>query len=132
MPRNPGSGRTAVPVVLACAILSTLSSTTSAADRDGNYAVWGPGSRSCHSYNQSTAEAERTPYRNYVMGYLTAYNAVSADTYAISADMSLDAVMNWVDDYCGEKPMHSFEQALIGFTSEHTDRRYQRPPGRGR
>jgi hypothetical protein len=126
-----GDGMTAGTLVLQCAILSALCSAANAADRDGNYAVWGPGARSCHSYNQSSAEAERAPYRNYVMGYLTAYNAVSTDTYAISAGMDLDAVMTWLDDYCAEKAMHSFEQALIGFTSDHAANRYQQPPGRG-
>ena len=101
-----------------------------AADRDGNYAVWGPGARSCHSYNQSPGEEGHAPYNNYVMGYLTAYNAVSGETYAISGDMTLDAVMAWLDNYCGEKPMHSFEQALIEFTASHTDARYKLPPGR--
>jgi hypothetical protein len=63
------------------------------------------------------------------MGYLTAYNAVSTDTYGISGDMNLDAVMGWLGDYCEQKPMHSFEQALIDFTSSHTADRYTRPPG---
>jgi hypothetical protein len=115
-----------------CAVLLVTCGAACAADKDGNYAVWGAGARSCHSYNQATGEEGRIPYKNYVMGYLTAYNAVSADTYAISADMNLDAVMGWLDDYCGEKPMHSFEQALIGFTSDHTTSRYQQPPRSGR
>ena len=101
-----------------------------AADRDGNYAVWGPGAKSCHSYNQAPGEDARIPFRNYVMGYLTAYNAVSAETYAISGDMNLDAVMGWLDDYCEQKPMHSFEQALIDFTTNHNAERFTRPLGR--
>jgi hypothetical protein len=40
--------------------------------------------------------------------------------------------MGWLNDYCGEKPMHSFEQALIGFTSDHIASRYQQPPQSGR
>jgi len=119
----------AVTAALICT-LSVAAMDAAAADRDGNYAVWGPGARSCHTYNQAPGEQERIPYRNYVMGYLTAYNAVSAETYAISADMNLDAVMAWMDDYCGQKPMHSFEQALIDFTSGHFDKRYKLPPGR--
>jgi hypothetical protein len=113
--------------ILQCAI--TVGATATAADRDGNYAVWGPGAKSCHSYNQAAGEAARVPFSNYVMGYLTAYNAVSEETYAISGNMNLEAVMGWLDDYCGQKPMHSFEQALIDFTSSHVEHRFSRPPG---
>jgi len=113
-------------------VLALANSPAPAADKNGNYAVWGPGAKSCHAYNQSTGEDARVPFRNYVMGYLTAYNAVNADTYAIAPDMNLDAVMTWFDDYCGEKPMHSFEQALIDFTSTHEAGRTKLAPGRGR
>ena len=115
----------------AAALAALVCASGAAADRDGNYAVWGPGAKSCHSYNQASGDDARIPYRNYVMGYLTAYNAVSVETYAITRDMNLEAVMGWLDDYCGQKPMHSFEQALIDLTSSHVEERYTRPPGRG-
>lgn len=102
-----------------------------AADKDGNYAVWGPGGRSCYTFNNADAETGRDPYRHYVMGYLTAYNALAAETYGISGDMNLDAVMTWLGDYCSEKPVHSFEQALIDFTTTHTEARYRQAPSRG-
>lgn len=106
-----------------------LGGTAAGADREGNYAVWGAGGKSCHAYNKASAAGEMDTWRSYVMGYFTAYNAIIEDTYSISADMDLDAVISWLDDYCDMKPVHSFEQALTGFIVEHAENRMQRPPG---
>lgn len=101
-----------------------------AADDHGNYAVWGMGSKSCHTYNQVSAQGETGDYRNYVMGYLTAYNAVAQDTYRIEGNMNIDEIMTWIHDYCEVKPMNGFEQALSDFTVEHASTRIQRAPSR--
>ena len=100
-----------------------------AADADGNYAVWGMGSKSCFAYKQDTAQDGKDAFREFVMGYLTAYNAVAQDTYRIEGSMSIDAIMAWLADYCEAKQMHSFEQALTDFTVEHTSSRMKRAPG---
>ena len=64
------------------------------------------------------------------MGYLTAYNAVTPETYSISRDMNLDEIMVWVDDYCDSNQMHSLEQSMIEFIASHYEQRYRTPPGR--
>ncbi|MBI2994925.1 MAG: hypothetical protein HYY48_12235 [Gammaproteobacteria bacterium] len=105
--------------------------TAAAADISGNHAVWGLGGKSCFAYIQAGAQgADRTDYRDYVMGYLTAYNAVTPDTYRIEGHMDLDQIMNWIGEYCDAKPMHGFEQALADFAVEHTATRLQRAPQR--
>ena len=101
-----------------------------AADKSGNYAIWGKGSKSCFRYLKDRTANKDEPYRNYVMGYLTAYNAMTPETYSISRNMKLDEIMTWLDDYCDLKQMHGLEQSLIEFVSRHYEKRYRAPPGR--
>lgn len=109
-------------------ILCTSIQCASAADSNGNYAVWGIGARSCHTFNKSRESGETENYRNYVMGYLTAYNVVAQDTYRIAGELDLDQIMAWINDYCELKPINGFEQALADFTAEHASTRMKRAP----
>ncbi len=102
-----------------------------AADDRGNYAVWGPGRKSCFHYLKDRRGDAETPYRSYVMGYLTAYNAITPETYSISPGMGLDDVLAWLDAHCETKKLHSLEQSLIEFTTAHHEKR-QRTPTQGR
>ena len=120
------------PHVCACvlaALIAMAPGTANAADADGNYAVWGMGSKSCFAFIQAMSQGGNDAFREFVMGYLTAYNAVAQDTYRIEGSMSIDAIMASLGDYCEAKQMHSFEQALTDFTAEHTASRMQRAPG---
>ena len=101
-----------------------------AADQSGNYAIWGKGQKSCFRYLKERSAGEDQAYREYVMGYLTAYNAVAPETYSISRDMNLDQVMTWLDDYCGTNQVNGLEQSLLEFISNHYEQRYRMPPGR--
>ena len=104
-----------------------------AADNSGNYAIWGSGNKSCHSFNLARAEDEDGKYRDYLMGYLTAYNHQTPETYSISRDMNLDDVLTWMDEQCQLKPIVSFEEALVNFVIEHyEDRMKVTPRGFGR
>ncbi|MGH8245129.1 MAG: hypothetical protein ACREUU_01710 [Gammaproteobacteria bacterium] len=109
-------------------MLIISSECASAADRNGNYAVWGIGARSCHTFNQSIESGATDNYRNYIMGYLTAYNVVAQDTYRIAGDLDLDQIMAWIQDYCDLKPINSFEQALADFTAERAPTRVKQAP----
>ncbi len=99
-----------------------------AADGAGNYAIWGSGNTSCFNYNKSRQAGSEQAFKDYVMGYLTAYNTISEDTYNISANMNLAAILAWLDDYCTEKQVHGFDQAVTSFVIEHHDNRHKRPP----
>jgi hypothetical protein len=117
---------------LVIALLGTLLCplSTLAADKDGNYAVWGMGSKSCFHYTQAQGQPGAEAYREFVMGYLTAYDALSEDTYNIGAGKDLDQVMTWLTDYCAKQQIHGFEQALVAFTVEQHPQRTRRPPFR--
>lgn len=100
-----------------------------AADSKGNYAIWGAGNNSCHKYNLTRATGEDSAYRDYVMGYLTAYNHQADETYSISRDMNLTEIMGWLDEECELKPVIAFEEALVNFLIDHYKDRMKFPPG---
>ena len=103
--------------------------TVIAADSAGNYAIWGVGKKSCHSYNLARAASEDGKYKDYLMGYFTAYNHIAQETYSITNDMDLDAIMTWVDDQCEMKPVISYEEVLTTFIIDHFEKRMKFPPG---
>lgn len=105
-----------------------VSFTTQAMDKNGNYAVWSVGKKSCYSYNKARESEEQNIYKTFVMGYLTAYNAISEETYSISGAMTLSDILIWLDDYCELKPVHSFELALSEFLIAHKEKRLKQSP----
>lgn len=94
-----------------------------AADASGNYAIWGVGKKSCIRYSDTRASSDADDYKQYVMGYLTAYNLMAEDTYRISGSKNLEDIMVWLDEYCELKAIHSFEQAMTEFIIESYDSR---------
>ena len=116
--------------IIICLLISALMLPAQAMDKSGNYAIWGKGQKSCFRYlNEHSRDGDET-YRDYVMGYITAYNAISPDTYSVSKSMSLDEIMAWLDDYCETNKMSGLEQSLLAFVSHHHEGRYRQPPGR--
>ena len=116
-----------------CAALAALPAY--AADNDGNYAVWGQGKKACFHYNEARKDPDGIAmegFRGYLMGYLSAYNAITPKTYNITGKMDLDGVLAWLDEYCGSKGMLSFEQAMLEYTDQHFKERATFPPGRFR
>lgn len=109
-------------------LTASLSLTIQAVDSDGNYAVWGPGQRSCHNYTKSREAGDYDDYKHFVMGYFTAYNTLTNETFRISGDKNINDVLTWLDDYCEPKGIHGFEQAVANFIVEHHETRLTRPP----
>ncbi len=109
-------------------LLITFAASATAMDSAAKYAVWGVGSKACFSYNKDKKAGNGQKYLDYVMGYLTAYNTFTPETYSISGRMDLDAVEAWLDHYCGKKPVNSFDQAMIDFIHDHIKSRYRVAP----
>ncbi len=116
--------------IVCCALSAALWLPAQGMDKSGNYAIWGAGQKSCYRYLKERTTDGKDPYRTYIMGYLTAYNAMVPDTYSISGNLSLDEIMVWIDDYCEANPMSGLEQSLLEFVDSHHEHRYQRPSGR--
>ncbi|OGT63519.1 MAG: hypothetical protein A3I13_03075 [Gammaproteobacteria bacterium RIFCSPLOWO2_02_FULL_47_50] len=109
--------------------LLIYASASVAADKKGNYAIWGAGNSPCHGYNLARAANEDNKFRDYIMGYFTAYNHEAADTYSISRDMNLNEILNWVDEQCELKPITSIEEVLTNFIIENYENRMKSAPG---
>ncbi len=113
---------------LLVSLLLIFIQTAKAADESGNIAIWGAGQKSCFSYINARKSDDDGFYRNYVMGYLTAYNTQTPDTYRLSGNKNLAAIMKWLDEYCEASQTRGFEQALLEFTAKHYPQRYRHPP----
>ena len=103
--------------------LSLLPTAAYAVDTSGNYAVWGLGKKSCFGYQQEVAKGNIDDYKNYIKGFLTAYNIFTEKTYSISGKMTENQIVEWIDNYCEDNPMSSIESALTSFTFDHYDKR---------
>ena len=94
-----------------------------AVDSSGNYAVWGSGKKSCFGFQKDVAAGDTTKYKHYMKGFLTAYNIFTDKTYSISGNMDENQILEWLEAYCEDNPMASFETALTNFTFDHYDKR---------
>jgi len=118
-----------------CSILFLLALTPmqlQADDSNGNFAIWGMGNKSCHNYNISRNTDEEQRYKDYIMGFFTAFNIQMPDTYRIAGHMTLEEILVWLDDYCELKPVLAFEQSLADFIIENYDARMKKSPSRYR
>ena len=94
-------------------MLAVIATGAQAADKDGNYVVWGAGRASCNTYlHQREDEVAMGKFKGFLMGYLTAYNAFTPDTFRISGQRDLDALLEWLDQYCDEHRVEGFERAV--------------------
>lgn len=93
-------------------VAASACGSTQAMDDNGNYAIWGFGNKSCNAYASSRAADEALEFRHYIMGYLTAYNTLSPNTPNITGRKTLPELAEWLDDYCEQNPMDSFDRAL--------------------
>lgn len=114
-------------------ILLAISNASFAADKNGNYAIWGSGARSCASFLSKLGTDEEKVYRDYSKGYLTAFNALVEDTFSISNKDTMDDIFDFLQEHCELKQIDSFDAALIEYTaSKFKARKKRSPTGSGR
>jgi len=113
-------------------ILALLPIQSRADDSNGHFAIWGVGNKSCHNYNISRNTDEEQRYKDYIMGFFTAFNIQMPDTYRIAGHMNLEEILVWLDDYCEEKPILAFEQSLAEFITDNYDKRMKKAPSKFR
>ena len=111
-------------------LLAMLPIQLQAADNKGHFAIWGKGNKSCHNYNISRNTDEEQGYKDYIMGYLTAFNVQMPETYRVAGHMNLNEILVWLDDYCQLKPILAFEQSLADFITENYDKRMKKSPAK--
>lgn len=120
--------RFSFPLLAATAAILMATSPAQAADNEGNYAVWGMGNQSCHSYNKAREKGNIDPFKFYLMGYLTAYNVHQSETYSISSETPMPEILGWFDQYCDSHAVQSFENALKNYIHQHYEKRSKKKP----
>jgi len=113
--------------VLLTLSMSLTMQCTMAADPEGNYAIWGEGGASCFQYQKARLANNDDGFKSYLRGYLTAYNTSSADTYSITGAMKLPEALEWLDNYCDEKSIDSYDRAIQMLITDVEDARYKTP-----
>lgn len=123
-----GGTRVFIGVLLA-ASASCIPGVAAAIDDSGNYAIWGQGSRSCHQFLKTVDEPEKKRYQDYTMGYLTAYNMLSEDTYSITGKVPLPQFIERLRLHCEGNQLDSFDRALKIVIAQQHDARLKTPTG---
>lgn len=112
-------------------LLMLLTVTNSyAEDAKGNFAIWGAGNKSCFSYNIARENNDYNDYKNFLMGFLTAYNALVPNTFSVSGDMDIDAIIDWIDVHCETNKLDGFQQGVSAYILAHADKRLKKSPRR--
>ena len=109
--------------------ISVFVQSAHAADSAGNYAIWGLGQSSCFQYTKAIAKEDDGRYRDYLMGYLTAFNTLSDDTYNVAGETKLGEISEWIANYCDMHQIESFNRAIQQYVSEQFERRAKNAPG---
>lgn len=101
-----------------------------AADRDGNYAVWGLGQTSCNQYLKTgSAPGTSEQYASFVMGFLSAFNALAPDTYQATGSNGLQDNLDWLRNYCEAHKTDGFERAIVNLLETTHEQRFHSLPG---
>lgn len=120
-PGSPAVRRLAHAILVGVAV--GVPGLATATDGDGNYAIWGQGSRSCNQFLKTTEETEQKRFKDYTMGYLTAYNMLSDDTYSITGKVPLPQFLERLRLHCEGNQLDSFDRALkIVIAAQYEDR----------
>jgi hypothetical protein len=122
-------GRTDRRFIFLAVLLCSASMSGSAADNGGNYAIWGLGGSSCHAFLKAQDEPTAEHYRVFLMGYLTAFNTLSSDTYSATAEQSLEDSIDAIRTYCDGNQMDSFDRAVQQTLSSLYSVRLRESPG---
>lgn len=106
--------KSALFLALAFCLTSTLAHgpRAVAADAHGNYAVWGVGQASCNQFTKAYAKQAFQDYKNYLGGYLTAFNMLADDVYQATGKNNTADNLALLQVHCRGNPMHSFEHAV--------------------
>ena len=117
--------------LVVCVMFSLLTAPAAhSADSKGNYAIWGAGRQSCNQFLKAADKPELERFKNYLMGYLTAFNTLSEDTYNITAGENLSSAVTWLKGYCDLHQIESYDRAIQQFVDEKYEARFREPPGR--
>ena len=98
-----------------------------AADRDRAY--WSQRPASCRDflkvYRSDERKPESEPVRNWIAGYISAYNRQTPDTYDILGATDFDHVLKAVEQHCKDNPLSDMSAAMEAVTADLSATRHQ-------
>ncbi|MDQ1363010.1 MAG: hypothetical protein QG652_870 [Pseudomonadota bacterium] len=85
-----------------------------AADEHGTYWIYGVGRQNCSTYlaARKAGGFEEISYKNWIMGYLTAVNRSTPDTYNILGESDMPGALAWLDRHCTKYPDETMYMAM--------------------
>ena len=101
------------------AILLLASCPAWGADQNGKY--WAGDDLACAIYvevRQDPKNVTNIMVSSWVMGYVTAFNKQTPDTYDIMGKTSTDKLMQRLEKYCSANPQHTLSQGMETITKE--------------
>lgn len=111
----------------ALAVLMTLAAMSGAwaADKNSQYGML---TDTCGEYAKDRAKNRTLRYTSWISGYVTAYNAVSPDTYNILGQSNVKSTMQWLDDWCKANPKDNLAVGMSALMGELRPKRQQVRP----
>ena len=113
-------------IVLALALAASAAPLL-AADKDRAY--WSQRPTSCREYLKVYRPDERKPesegVRNWIAGYITAYNRQTPDTYNIMGISEFEHVLQSIERYCKDNSLSDIGAAMETVTADLYATRHQ-------
>lgn len=105
-------------IVLLVLMLSGYSIAANARDAQQQFAAYGVGEYSCSMYSKARAEAadEEDFIRQWLAGYVTAFNLIIGDNYDIFGSTDFEGMISWLDERCQKYPNENLTNAVARFT----------------
>jgi hypothetical protein len=115
-------------------VLTASAASVSAADTDGAY--WSQRPETCRNFVRFIAANERKTemiaVRNWVAGYLSAYNRQTPQTYDITGLSDFEQVLRRVERFCKDNQFADVGEAMAAITEELHATRHQTKRQAGR
>lgn len=117
-----------IATVFVVAAISPLTATGRVTD--DRFAVFSVGADSCSHYLSARQQGNEAflPYQQWLLGYLSAFNAIVADTYDILGGHKNRHWIDWLDRYCKRHPGESLVSASAALTVSLYPQRHSSAP----
>ena len=106
-----------------------------AADRSGKFQVYGVGYDSCGKFIVVISKSQKgkknkslVPYSIWLEGYMSAFNALSENTFSLDTKADDTDRMAFIEKYCREKPLDGYFKAVLALMDELYPRRIELAP----
>ena len=108
-------------------VLTAAAASLPAADHDRAY--WSQRPASCRDflkvYRSDERKPESEPVRNWIAGYLSAYNRQTPETYDILGTTDFERVLKAVEQHCKDNPLSDMSAAMEAVTVDLYATRHQ-------